>query len=396
MVKMIRMKKVYLVASKRTPIGGFMGQLKGFTATQLGAKAIAAAVEAIGLSPSNIDSVYMGNGVSAGLGQSPARQAGLGAEIPVDKDATTINKVCASGLKAISIAAQQIQLGFDDLVVAGGMESMSNVPHYVNLRTPHKFGDLAFTDGLLYDGLTDAYHQFHMGNAAEMTVKAYGITRKDQDEYALRSYQRAAKATREGHFKFEIAPIVMETKKGTFVLDKDEDIDKLIPEKISKLKPSFEANGTITEANASNLNDGAAAVVLASEAAVKQYNLNPLAELIAYADGAQAPEHFSTSPSIAIEKMMKQTDIGLEAVDFFEINEAYASVPIANAEALNIPLSKLNVYGGAVAMGHPIGASGTRILCTLNTILHQESGNYGIAAICNGGGGATAMLLKRM
>lgn len=390
------MKKVYLIAAKRTPIGGFMGNLSDYPATSLGAIAIQGAIKKAGIHPDHIDSVYMGNGLSAGLGQSPARQAAINANIPTSKDATTINKVCASGLKAITLAAQQIQLGQEQVVVAGGMESMSNTPFYANIRAGQKFGNTNLTDGLLLDGLTDAFHHFHMGNAAEITVKQFNISRKSQDDYAISTYKKAVLATKKGQFKHEIIPIKVKQKKKSILINEDEDIYKLIPEKIGQLKPSFEANGTITAANASNLNDGAAAVILASEEAVKTYQLTPLAEIITYADAAQAPELFSTSPALAIRKMMKSTNINIEQIDYFEINEAYASVVLANAELLNIPIKKINVYGGAVAMGHPIGASGTRIVCTLNSVLQQEKGTYGIATICNGGGGSTAILLKRI
>ncbi len=390
------MEKVYLVALKRTPIGGFMGKLSGFSATELGGMAIRAVLDETQLDPQNIDSVYMGNGVSAGLGQSPARQAAIHAGIPVDKDATTINKVCASGMKAITLAAQQIQLGLENIVIAGGMESMSNAPFYANIRRGNKYGDTAFTDGLLKDGLTDAYHQFHMGNAAEITVRNHNISREEQDEYAISTYGKAMSATQEGKLKSEIVPVTVRSKKGNSVVDDDEDIYKLIPEKISKLRPSFEETGTITAANASNLNDGAAAVILASESAVKTFGLTPLAEIISYADAAQSPELFSTSPTIAVNKMMASVNLDLDDIDFFEINEAYSSVALANTELLKIPADKVNVYGGSVAMGHPIGASGARIVCTLNSVLRQENGTYGIAAICNGGGGATSILIKKV
>lgn len=390
------MKEVFIVAAKRTPVGGFMGSLSGFTAPQLGALAIQNAYESIGLSPEHIDSVYMGNVLSAGLGQSPARQAAIFAEIPVDKDATTINKVCASGMKSAMIGAQQIQLGLDQIVMTGGMESMSNVPHYVKIRQGTKLGDTHLTDGLIKDGLWDVYNDFHMGSAAELGVKKYGLTRQELDEYALFSYRRAQEAAKNGKFDNELIPISIEGKKGTTIVDKDEDIDKLIPEKISLLKPAFETDGALTAANSSNLNDGAAALLLASSEAVEQHNLKPLAKIIAYADAAQSPEWFTTSPSIAIEKLLKQTGLSLSDIDFFEINEAYSSVILSNQKILGYDLNKVNVYGGAVAIGHPIGASGARIITTLVNVLHQEKGKYGIAAICNGGGGASAVLIENI
>lgn len=390
------MKEVFIVAAKRTPVGGFMGSLSGFTAPQLGAIAIKNSFESLGLTPEHIDSVYMGNVLSAGLGQSPARQAAIFAGIPVDKDATTINKVCASGMKAAMIGAQQIQLGLENIVMTGGIESMSNVPHYVKLRQGNKLGDTSLTDGLIKDGLWDVYNDFHMGSAAELGVKKYGLTRQQLDEYALFSYQRAQEAAQNGKFGNELIPISIESKKGTITVDKDEDIDKLIPEKISLLKPAFEADGTLTAANSSNLNDGAAAILLGSQEAIERYHLNPLARIVAYADAAQAPEWFTTSPSVAIQKMLKQTGLTLSDIDYFEINEAYSSVILSNQQILGYDLSKVNVYGGAVALGHPIGASGARIVTTLVNVLRQEKGRYGIAAICNGGGGASAILIENI
>ncbi|SIR60640.1 acetyl-CoA C-acyltransferase [Chryseobacterium sp. RU33C] len=390
------MKEVFIVAAKRTPVGGFMGSLSEFTAPQLGAFAIKNVYESAGLSPEHIDSVYMGNVLSAGLGQSPARQAAIFAEIPVDKDAVTINKVCASGMKSAIIGAQQIQLGLDHIVMTGGMESMSNVPHYVKIRQGTKLGDTNLTDGLIKDGLWDVYNDFHMGSAAELGVKKYGLTRQEIDEYALFSYHKAQEAAKNGKFANELIPISIEGRKGTTIVDKDEDIDKLIPEKISLLKPVFEADGTLTAANSSNLNDGAAAVLLASSEAIEQYNFKPLARIIAYADAAQSPEWFTTSPSIAIEKLLKQTGLMLSDIDFFEINEAYSSVILSNQKILGYDVNKVNIYGGAVALGHPIGASGARIITTLMNVLRQEKGKYGVAAICNGGGGASAVLIENI
>jgi acetyl-CoA C-acetyltransferase len=390
------MKEVFIVAAKRTPIGGFMGSLSGFTASELGAAVIRNAYESILLSPEHVDSVYMGNVLSAGLGQAPARQAAVFSKIPVDKDATTINKVCASGMKAAMLGAQQIQLGLEDIVVAGGMESMSNVPHYSYLRLGKKLGDTVLTDGLIKDGLWDVYNDFHMGSAAELGVKKYGHTRQQLDDYALDSYRKAQEATKNNKFKSELVSMAVEGRKGATVVDKDEDIDKLIPEKVSQLKPAFEKDGLLTAANSSNLNDGAAALILASSEAVEKYNLKPLARIISYADAAQAPEWFTTSPSIAITKALKQAGLSLSDIDYFEINEAYASVVLSNQQILGYDLNKVNVYGGAVALGHPIGASGARIMVTLANVLRQEKGKYGIAAICNGGGGASAVIIENM
>ncbi|MEY8760214.1 acetyl-CoA C-acyltransferase [Chryseobacterium tongliaoense] len=390
------MKEVFIVSAKRTPIGGLLGSLSGYTATELGAIAIRNTYESISLAPEWIDSVYMGNVLSAGLGQSPARQSGIFAGIPYDKDATTINKVCASGMKATMIGAQQIQSGLEDIVVTGGMESMSNVPHYAFLRNGKKLGDLALTDGMIKDGLWDVYNDFHMGSAAELGVKKYGHTRQELDDYALSSYQKTQNATAQDKFKNEL--IAIETKKGkeTVIVDKDEDIYKLIPEKISQLPPVFEKDGVLTAANSSNLNDGAAALILASEAAVKEYNLRPLAKIISYADSAQAPEWFTTSPSLAIPKALRHANLNLSDMDYLEINEAYASVILSNQKILGFDPEKVNVYGGAVALGHPIGASGARILVTLLNVLQQEKGKYGVAAICNGGGGASAMVIENL
>lgn len=390
------MKEVFIIAAKRTPVGGFMGSLSGFTAPQLGAQAIQNTYESIQLAPEYIDSVYMGNVLSAGLGQSPARQAAIFSGIPVDKDATTVNKVCASGMKAAMIGAQQIQLGLENIVMTGGMESMSNVPHYAYLRQGKKLGDAALTDGLIKDGLWDVYNDFHMGSAAELGVKKYGHTRQQLDDYALLSYQRAQNASSENKFSNELISMSVKGKKGTTMITRDEDIDKLIPEKISLLQPAFEKDGILTAANSSNLNDGAAAILLGSSEAIQQHGLSPLAKIIAYADAAQSPEWFTTSPSIAINKVLKQAGLNLSDIDYLEINEAYSSVILSNQQILGYDLDKVNVYGGAVALGHPIGASGARIMTTLVNVLRQEKGRYGIAAICNGGGGASAILIENI
>ncbi|MDF2932631.1 MAG: acetyl-CoA C-acyltransferase [Chryseobacterium sp.] len=390
------MKEVFIIAAKRTPIGGFLGNFAEVSATDLGAAAIKGAIENANIDLKNIESVYMGNVLSANLGQSPARQASKFAGIPDETDCTTVNKVCAAGMKATILGAQQIQLGLENMVITGGMESMSNVPHYTNKRKINKLGNEILIDGLLKDGLTDVYNDFHMGNAAELCVEKYKLTREQQDEYALKSYEKAAKATKEGKFKNEIIPFTLKQKQGETVITEDEDIYKIIPEKVSKLKPSFVEGGTITAANASNLNDGAAAILLASKEAVEQYNLKPLAKVIGYADAAQAPEWFTTAPSIAIPKALKRANLQLEDIDFFEINEAYAAVALANQIELGLDPQKINVYGGAVALGHPLGASGARIICTLVSVLQQEKGKYGVAAICNGGGGATAIVIENL
>ncbi|MES2654376.1 MAG: acetyl-CoA C-acyltransferase [Bacteroidota bacterium] len=390
------MKEVFIVSAKRTPIGGFLGSLSHLSATELGAIAIENTYKAIGMEADLIDSVYMGNVLSANVGQSPARQAAMFAKIPDSKDATTINKVCASGMKATMIGAQQIQLGLENVVLTGGMESMSNVPHYANIRKGLNLGDMNLVDGMVKDGLWDVYHNFHMGNAAEIGIRKFGFTRAALDEYAIQSYEKAAWATEHKKFTGEIIPIEVMQKKGTATIDRDEDIDKIILDKVATLKPTFEKEGMLTAANSSNLNDGASALLLASKEAVEKYGLKPLAKIIAYADAAQAPEWFTTTPAIAIPKALQQANLSIADIDLFEINEAYASVVLSMQQILSLDLSKVNVYGGAVALGHPIGASGARIITTLISALKQEGGKYGVAAICNGGGGASAIVIENV
>lgn len=390
------MKNAYIALAKRTPIGGFLGNLSHLSAIELGTIAIENVLQESKIPTNAVDSVYMGNVLSANLGQSPARQASKFAGIADETDATTINKVCASGMKAVMLGAQQIQLGIDSVVIAGGMESMSNTPHYLQHRKGNKMGHGQLVDGLLKDGLTDVYNNFHMGNAAEICAREYGLTRETQDAFAIASYEKAALATQGGKFKNEIIPIPVVQKNGTATIGEDEDIFKIIREKVPTLKPSFEEGGTITAANASNLNDGAAALLLVSEEALKKYGLTALARIIGYADAAQAPEWFTTSPSVAIPKALEQAGLALDAVDYFEINEAYSAVILANQKILGIDPEKVNVYGGGVAMGHPIGASGARIIATLISVLHQENGKFGVAAICNGGGGASALVLEKI
>ncbi|WP_260265123.1 acetyl-CoA C-acyltransferase [Elizabethkingia bruuniana] len=390
------MENVFIVAAKRTPVGGLLGSLASYTATQLGALVIKAIYNEVQIPESAVDSVYLGNVLSAGVGQSPARQAARFAGVPDDKDATTINKVCAAGMKAVIFGAQQIELGIDDLVLAGGMESMSNTPHYVYIRNGNKLGHATLTDGMIKDGLWDVYHDFHMGNAAEIGIRHFGFSRKELDDYALNSYKRAQKATQKGKFSNEIVSVPVQHKKEESLFIEDEDIYKVIPEKMASLPPVFEKDGLLTAANSSNLNDGASVLLLASEDAVAKYNLKPLAKIIGYADAAQAPEWFTTTPAVAIPKALKKAGLQLEDIDYYEINEAYASVILSMQELLGISPNKINVYGGAVAIGHPIGASGARILTTLTHVLQQENGKYGVAAICNGGGGASAIVIERM
>ncbi len=390
------MKEVFIVSAKRTPIGGFLGSLSSLSASELGAIAIRAAYESVNVPANKIDSVYMGNVLSANIGQAPARQAAKYAGIPNETDCTTINKVCAAGMKATILGAQQIQLGLEDLVITGGMESMSNVPHYAQLRKPIKLGDETFIDGLLKDGLTDAYQHIHMGNAAELCVTKYQLSREAQDEFALNSYSKVTKATQNGKFANEITPVKLLQKNKEILVSEDEDIYKIIPEKVALLKPIFDPKGSITAANASNLNDGAASLLLASKEAVELYQLKPLAKIIAYADAAQEPAWFTTAPALAIPKALKRANLLLDDIAIFEINEAYAAVVLANQQILNIDAAKVNLYGGAVAMGHPLGASGARIICTLVSALNQEGGKYGMAAICNGGGGASAIIIENL
>lgn len=390
------MKEVFIVNAKRTAVGGFLGALSDFSAPQLGSFVIKELFYGVPLDTSLIDAVYIGNVLSANMGQSPARHAALLAGLPVEADCTTINKVCSSGLKAVISGAQQIQLGLDELLVTGGMESMSNVPHYSFRRKAIKLGDEKMIDGLLRDGLTDAIDHFHMGKAAELCARKFNISRTEQDEYALESYARAKKATELGKFRNEIIAVTIKEKNNEIVFDKDEDITKIKPEKVALLKPAFEVNGTVTAANASNLNDAAAMILLASAEAVEKYHLKPLAKIIAYADAALAPENFTTAPSVAISGALKRAKLSLKNIGFLEINEAYAAVMIANKKLLDLDMKKLNVYGGAIAIGHPLGASGARILCTLISVLNQEGGKYGVAAICNGGGGATAIIIENL
>jgi acetyl-CoA C-acetyltransferase len=390
------MKEVFIVGAKRTPVGGLLGNLSHLSATQLGAHAIKSALASVHLAPGSVDEVLMGNVLSAGIGQSPARQAAIFADIPHHVDATTINKVCASGLKSVMLGAQQIQLGAGNIIIAGGMESMSNTPHYAYLRRGHKFGNTSLADGMLKDGLWDVYNDYHMGSAAELCARTYNITREAQDEYALMSYARAVAATKAGKFADEVAPVEIVQKGATTTVADDEDIYKVIPDKVGKLKPAFEDGGTVTAANASNLNDGAATVILASADAVATYNLTPVARIIGFADAAETPEWFTTAPAKAIPKAITNAGLSASDIDYYEINEAYAAVAIANMQILGIDAGKVNVYGGAVAIGHPLGASGTRILCTLLSVLKQERGRYGVAAICNGGGGSSAMVIESL
>jgi acetyl-CoA C-acetyltransferase len=390
------MKDVFIVAAVRTPIGSFNGALSTLPATRMGAIVIKAALEKAGVAASAVNEVFMGNVLSANLGQAPANQASIYAGLPNTVPCTTVNKVCASGMKSIMLGAQSIMLGDNDVVVAGGMENMSAVPYYLDkARNGYKLGHGTMTDGIIRDGLWDPYKDFHMGNAAEICATEYKISREDQDEYASRSYKLAAEAFEKGYFKNEIVPVEIPGKTVVTVAE-DEDYKKVNFEKIPTLKPTFQKDGTITAANASNINDGAAAVVLVSGEKLKELGLKPLAKIISFADASQAPEWFTTTPVKAVNNALKKAGLTIDQMDFAEINEAFSCVPIANQRDLGLDMKKVNVWGGAVALGHPIGCSGARIVVTLNSILHQNNAKYGVAGICNGGGGASAIIIERV
>lgn len=392
------MKEVYIVAVARTPIGSFNGSLAAKKATELGSIAIKKALSNINLDPTTIDEVFMGNVIGANLGQAPATQASIGAGISNDTPTTTVNKVCASGMKAIMLGAQSIQLGQNDIVVAGGMESMSNVPYYLpQNRNGAKLGHGQVIDGIIRDGLWDVYKDYHMGNAAELCASEMNISREAQDAYAISSYQRAAAAWSAGKFNAEIAPVEIPVRgKDPISVTEDEDFRKVNFDKLAGLKPVFDKNGTVTAANASNLNDGASAVVLMSKEKAEALGIKPLAKILGYADAQQAPEWFTTAPAKAIPLALKRAGVKAEDVDFYEINEAFAVVCVANNQLLQLNPDKVNVYGGGVSIGHPIGSSGSRIVATLTSVLHQEGGKIGVAGICNGGGGASAMVIQKM
>jgi acetyl-CoA C-acetyltransferase len=391
-------KEVVIVAAVRTPIGSFGGALKELSATKLGAIAIRGALEKAGIQPGQVQEVLMGNVLQANLGQAPARQAAKGAGLPDEVVCTTVNKVCASGLKAVVQAAQSIKLGDIDVAVAGGMESMSNVPFYVEqLRWGNKYGNTTMTDGLAKDGLTDAYDGKAMGNAAELCASACGISREDQDAFAITSYQRAQTAWAAGHFDAEIVPVSLPQRKGDPILfGKDEEPFNVKFDKIPELKPSFQKDGTVTAANASTLNDGAAALVLMSREKAVELGLKPLAKILAYADAEQAPEWFTTSPALAVPKAVAKAGLRMEDIAYWELNEAFSVVGIENTRRMKLDPAKVNVHGGAVAIGHPLGASGARILVTLINILRQNKARYGAAGICNGGGGASAIVIENL
>jgi len=389
-------KKVVIVSAVRTPIGSFMGALSTVTAPQLGAAAIKGALEKINLDPSLVNEVLMGNVVQAGVGQAPARQAARLAGLPDNVIATTINKVCASGMKAVMQAAQSIQCGDADIIVAGGMESMSLIPHYVHMRGGTKFGPATLIDGLQRDGLSDAYDDGAMGIFADACATEYNVTREEQDAFAITSYQRSAAAWNAGKFDNEIVPVAVPQRKGDpVIVTKDEEYSNVKIDKIPSLNAVFTKGGTVTAANASTINDGAAALVIMSEEKANELGLKPLAYIKGYADAEQEPEKFTTSPSIALPKALDKAGINKADVEFFEFNEAFSVVGIANTRILGLDADKVNVNGGAVSLGHPLGCSGARIIVTLINVLEQNNAKTGAAAICNGGGGASAIVIER-
>ena len=390
-------KTVYILSAVRTPIGSFLGGLSAISATKLGSIAIKAAVERSGVSLDHIDEVFMGNVLQAGVGQAPARQAALGAGLGQNVPCTTVNKVCASGMKSIMLGAQSILAGDNHVVVVGGMESMSQTPHYVSGRNGTKFGNITMLDGITKDGLLDVYSNVPMGNCAELCAKEYNITREDQDAFAIESYRRAAAAWEAGKFNDEIVAVPVPQRKGDPVMmSKDEEFTNVFLDKIPTLRPAFDKEGTITAANASTINDGASALVLASEEMVQKLGLKPLAKIVSYADAAQAPEWFTTAPSIAIPKALEKAGLSTSDVDFWELNEAFSVVGIANTKILGLDPAKVDVNGGAVALGHPLGNSGSRVIVTLLHVLKQNNGKIGGAGICNGGGGASAMIIENI
>ncbi|MBW8522584.1 acetyl-CoA C-acyltransferase [Chryseobacterium chendengshani] len=392
------MKEVFIVSAVRTPMGSFMGSLSTVPATKLGVAAVKGALDKINLDPKNVDEVYMGNVLQAGEGQSPARQVALGAGLSNETIATTINKVCASGMKAVTMAAQAIKAGDAEVIVAGGMENMSMVPHYYNARNATKLGDVKMQDGMVLDGLTDVYNKVHMGVCAEKCATDYNFSREDQDNFAVESYKRSAKAWSEGKFAEEVVPVSIPQRKGDPVLfAEDEEYKAVNFDRLPTLPTVFKKEeGTVTAANASTLNDGASALILVSKEKMEELGLKPLAKIISYADAGQEPENFTTSPSKALPIALKKAGLEISDIDFFEFNEAFSVVGLANNKILGLDAAKVNVNGGAVSLGHPLGSSGSRIIVTLINVLKQNNAKYGAAAICNGGGGATAIVIENM
>lgn len=392
------MKEVFIVSAVRTPIGSFMGSLSTVPATKLGAAAVKGALDKINLDPKNVQEIYMGNVLQAGEGQAPARQVALGAGLSNETPSTTINKVCASGMKAVTMAAQAIKAGDADVIVAGGMENMSSVPHYYNARNATKLGDVKMQDGMVLDGLTDVYNKVHMGVCAEKCATDYHFTREDQDNFAIESYKRSAKAWSEGKFGEEVVPVSIPQRKGDpIIFSEDEEYKAVNFDRLPTLPTVFKKEeGTVTAANASTLNDGASALILVSKEKMEELELKPLAKIVSYADAAQEPENFTTAPSKALPIALKKAGLEISDIDFFEFNEAFSVVGLANNKILGLDAAKVNVNGGAVALGHPLGSSGSRIIVTLINILKQNNAKYGAAAICNGGGGATAIVIENL
>ncbi len=390
------MSKVYIGSAVRTPIGSFGGVLSNIPTTQLGATAIKGALEKAGISADQIQEVFMGNVVSANLGQAPARQAAIYAGIPNTVPCTTVNKVCSSGAKSIMFGAQSIMLGHRDIIVAGGMENMSQIPYYIpKARFGYKYGSAELIDGLQKDGLTDVYNECIMGLCADNTAKKYNISREEQDAFAIQSYERSASSTENGLFKNEIVAVEVPQRKGdALIIDEDEEFKKVRFDKIPNLRPAFSKDGTVTAANASTINDGASALVLLSEKAVNELGIKPLAEIVGFTDAAHEPEWFTTAPTKATEILLKSKDMKASDIDYFEVNEAFSVVPLAYNQIIGTNDQNVNVLGGAVSLGHPLGASGARIVTTLVNVLQSKNGQYGLAAICNGGGGASAIMLK--
>jgi len=390
-------KEVFILAAVRTPMGAFLGGLSSISATILGSVAIKGALEKGNIKAELIDEVFMGNVLQAGVGQAPARQAALGAGLGQNVPCTTVNKVCASGMKAIMFGAQSIIAGDNEIVVVGGMESMSQVPHYLNGRNGTKFGNIRMLDGITKDGLLDVYSKVPMGNCAELCATKYGFTREDQDNFAIASYTKSAEAWKAGKFNNEIVPVSVPQRKGDpIIISEDEEFKNVFLDKIPTLRPAFDKDGTITAANASTINDGASALILASKEAVEKHGLTPIAKIRSYADAAHAPEWFTTAPSLAIPKALAKAGLTTENVDYWELNEAFAVVGLANTKILGLDPAKVDVNGGAVALGHPLGNSGSRVVVTLINVLKQNNGKIGGAAICNGGGGASAIIIENI
>ena len=391
------MKEVYIISAVRTPMGSFLGGLSSVPATQLGTTAIKGAIDKSKIDVNTIDEVFMGNVLQANLGQAPARQAAMGAGVNENVPCTTVNKVCASGMKSISLAAQTILAGDNHIVVAGGMENMSSVPHYVQGRSATKLGDIKMVDGMVKDGLTDVYNRVHMGNCAEKCAAEHNFSREDQDQFAIDSYNKSAAAWKAGKFNDEVVPVEVPQRRGdAIIISEDEEYKNVKMDKIATLRPAFDKEGTVTAANASTLNDGASALILASKEALEKYGLTPIAKIVSYADAAQAPEWFTTAPAKALPIAIAKAGLTNDDIDYWELNEAFSVVGLANTKLLGIDPTKVDVNGGAVALGHPLGSSGSRIIVTLINVLKQNGGKYGAAGICNGGGGASAMVIENI